>query len=286
MKYLVKIGARNEAQNLPRVLDAVARLRERRVWSKHTARDRRVVDLDSRRARRAFDVLVIDDASNDETPRIVREYQFPVVRCTKNRGISWSHSEAMAYALRGDYDACVTLDGDGQHDPGAHLFEVLDALESGFDFVQCSRYSTALERARTPLDRALLNDAVLGMLQRYVGWEPLTDALCGFWGMRRSLIAAVLPQLSGEGYGFQMEVLLRLWHLNPRPRRKEIPHPAIYRNGTARLDGLYTEEHLMHRMERFKVHALRLLRVVREMGLHVEETEPVSEMLTSAWRSA
>lgn len=244
MKTLVKIGARNEAENFERVFAMVAALRR---------------DLH-------FDILLVDDGSTDRTGQIMDTTGCPVIHFLACRGISSGHREALRYALDHSYEACVTLDGDGQHDP-AYLPAVFDALASGVDFVQCSRYATEAEYQRAPLDRRLLQDAVIGMLRRYVGWEPLTDALCGFWGMRRELLTQILPQLKVEGYGFQIELLLRLWHLSARPRRVEIAHPAIYGNGTDRLDTLYTEERVKERMRRFSIHARHVWETVRALKL-------------------
>lgn len=244
MRILVKLGARNEAENLPTVFAGVAALRE---------------ELD-------FDILLLDDGSTDATGRIMDATGLPVIRFPECRGISAGHREALRYALERGYDACVTLDGDGQHDP-VHLREVIGHLRQGAAFVQCSRYHNPVEYRRAPLDRRMLQDAVIGMLRRYVGWEPLTDALCGFWGMHRPLIERLLPQLNLEGYGFQIELLLRMWYLDPRPERIEVLHPAVYRNGTRRLDDLYTDDRLAERARRFGIHAEHIWRIVRDMNL-------------------
>ncbi len=247
MRFLVKVGARNEQENLPQILATLERLR----------------------CERSFDLMLIDDGSTDGTWDILKRSSACAIRHDEILGISYGHRQAMAYTLEHDYDACVTLDGDGQHDP-ERLFTVFDALESGVDFVQCSRYHNEYEYRRAPLDRQLLRDAVIGMLKpRYVDWEPLTDALCGFWGMRAAMIRRVLRDLTIEGYGFQIELLLLLWQLGPRPIRSEVPHPAIYLNGTQRIDGLYAEGRREERMARFGIHADHILQVVRDLGLDV-----------------
>ncbi len=244
-KVLVKIAGRNEMENFPRILAEVQRLQQEI----------------------GFDLLLIDDGSTDGMADFVARSGVPHICHPACRGISAGHRDAMRWALDKGYDSLVTVDGDGQHDP-QKIRDVIAALRAGANFAQCTRYSTPEDLERTPLDRRLLLYAVNGMLHEYVKWAPLTDPMCGFWGMDRATMQWLLPQLTQEGYAIQIEMVLRLWHRGELPpRRVEIAHPAIYENGTQRLDGLYTDERLEERLPRFGLHAKCILRVVQELGL-------------------
>ena len=64
-----------------------------------------------------FLVLVVDDGSTDETTSVARELGCEVIEHGQNRGKGVALKTGFEWALRNDYDAVLTIDADGQHDP-------------------------------------------------------------------------------------------------------------------------------------------------------------------------
>ncbi|MBR4083955.1 MAG: glycosyltransferase family 2 protein [Lachnospiraceae bacterium] len=62
------------------------------------------------------DVLIMDDASKDNTRRIVLEKGMEVVTHVFNLGYGSGLQVGYKYAIRNDYDYIVQMDADGQHD--------------------------------------------------------------------------------------------------------------------------------------------------------------------------
>jgi hypothetical protein len=62
------------------------------------------------------DFVVINDASKDDTAKICKENNFPVVSLVHNLGIGGAMQTGYKYALQNGYDIAVQFDGDGQHD--------------------------------------------------------------------------------------------------------------------------------------------------------------------------
>jgi glycosyltransferase involved in cell wall biosynthesis len=62
-------------------------------------------------------VLVVDDGSSDETPRIAREAGAEVLEQRPNAGKGAALRAGFRHALAAGFDGVLTLDGDGQHDP-------------------------------------------------------------------------------------------------------------------------------------------------------------------------
>src|SRR5262249_27543741 len=93
VKFLVLIPARNEAVNLPKV---VAELR--RWWP----------DVPT---------LVVDDASDDDTPAILPALGVNWLRLPQRLGIGGAMRAGLRYARILGHDVVVRLDGDGQHQP-------------------------------------------------------------------------------------------------------------------------------------------------------------------------
>ena len=77
-----------------------------------------------------FDVLVIDDASHDDTRERARQHGARVVGLPFNLGIGGAVQTGFRYARNHGYELAIRIDGDGQHDP-AELGPLLDAVMAG-----------------------------------------------------------------------------------------------------------------------------------------------------------
>jgi glycosyltransferase involved in cell wall biosynthesis len=71
---------------------------------------------DIRRHAPAFDVVVVDDGSTDDTSDVATSVGAQVVRHPFNLGIGGAVQSGYQYALDHDYDVAIQVDGDGQHD--------------------------------------------------------------------------------------------------------------------------------------------------------------------------
>lgn len=80
--------------------------------------------------RERLPVLVVDDGSYDDTPAVAEAAGATVVRHPQNRGKGVALMTGFEWALEREYEAVVTLDADGQHDP-ADIPRFLAAHESG-----------------------------------------------------------------------------------------------------------------------------------------------------------
>jgi glycosyltransferase involved in cell wall biosynthesis len=84
---------------------------------------------------RAFDpgieVVVVDDASTDETAAAAAARGATVLRLPFNVGIGGAVQTGFRFALEEGYDTAVRLDGDGQHD-ASELGKLLSPLERRF----------------------------------------------------------------------------------------------------------------------------------------------------------
>ncbi len=64
---------------------------------------------------KGFSVVVVDDGSTDRGGRLAQEKGAVVLQHEKNQGKGASLQDGFNYALREDFDAVLTMDGDGQH---------------------------------------------------------------------------------------------------------------------------------------------------------------------------
>jgi dolichol-phosphate mannosyltransferase len=170
-----------------------------------------------RKAPQDVDVLVVDDSSPDGTATVVRdlmsnEPHIRLVQRPDRSGLASAYQEGFRLALDEGYDLVVEMDSDLSHDP-TELPRLLEAAAAGADLVVGSRYVpggsvTNWSRARVALSRAGNTYAriMLGI--------PLHDATSGYRVYRRALLADLTREpITSDGYGFQIELVLRSWHL-------------------------------------------------------------------------
>jgi glycosyltransferase involved in cell wall biosynthesis len=143
----------------------------------------------------AIDVVVVDDASSDDTAAMAAAHGATVLRLPFNVGIGGAVQTGFRYALERDYDLAVRLDGDGQHVAG-EIGKLLEPIERGdADLVIGSRFVEAGGSYRPPFARRV-GIRVFAQLVSLLGGQPVTDTTSGFVALDRvgiELFAAEYP---------------------------------------------------------------------------------------------
>ncbi len=162
----------------------------------------------------AADVLVVDDASTDETRSIVgslaaQDRQLRLVEREVKNGLGDAYLFAFGIGLDEGYDALVEIDADLSHDPAA-LPTMLAVAEHGVALVIGSRYVpggtvVGWPRRRTWLSRWGNRYAaiMLGL--------AVNDATAGYRVYRAEALRRIgLDGVQAGGYGFQVEMTYRI----------------------------------------------------------------------------
>jgi len=144
----------------------------------------RVVD-EIRAACPEAEVVVVDDASTDETAAVAEARGATVLRLPFNVGIGGAVQTGFRYALEEGFDRAVRLDGDGQHDASEipTLFAPLERGEA--DLVIGSRFVDGVGTYRPPLARRL-GIRVFARLVSLLGGQRVTDTTSGFIALDRA----------------------------------------------------------------------------------------------------
>jgi len=191
-KIVVLIPAYNEARHLPAVVaGALAHL----------------------------PVLLVDDGSIDETAAVAEAAGATVLRQWPNQGKGAALRAGFRWAIEQDYQAVLTLDADGQHDP-IEIAKFLQVYQAN----QADLLIGARDFRQMPPVRRLAN--MLG------GWsfswavgQPVRDNQSGYRLLSRRMMEAVL--ISQE-HGFEFEVEMIVVCLQREFRLGWVPIRTIY----------------------------------------------------------
>ena len=138
---------------------------------------------------RAFDptvhVVVVDDASEDDTTSVAQRHGATVLSLLFNVGIGGAVQTGFRYARDEGYDVAVRLDGDGQHDAG-ELAKIMGPVRAGdADLVIGSRFVDPSGSYRPPFARRM-GIGVFARLVSFLGGQNVTDTTSGFAAMNRA----------------------------------------------------------------------------------------------------
>jgi len=150
--------------------------------------------------RDSLPVLVVDDGSSDDTAAVARGVGVEVVVHPQNMGKGVALSTGFAWALERGYDAVLTLDADGQHDP-EEAPKFIEAYERGEGDLIIGRR----DFREMPLYRAFGNGISTWMLSKALGIK-IFDNQCGYRLYTRRLLETV--DLERTGFEFEVEVVV------------------------------------------------------------------------------
>jgi glycosyltransferase involved in cell wall biosynthesis len=146
-------------------------------------------------------VLVVDDGSSDGTAARAEEYQVNVLRQQPNQGKGAALRAGFNWALAEGYEAVLTLDADGQHDP-VEIPKFLRTYEQDNpDLIIGAR-----DFSQIPLVRRFANTFGRWSFSWALG-EPVRDNQSGYRLLSRRLMGALLDSRE-QGFEFEVDMIV------------------------------------------------------------------------------
>lgn len=164
--------------------------------------------------------IVVDDGSRDATARIANQHGATVVRHLTNLGVGAATITGLRAACDLDADIIVTMDSDGQHDPGEIEPLVRSLIEGPFDVVIGSRI---LSPHGMPVTRFAAN-LLLNAVTYVVYGKIVSDSQSGFKAFTRNAVEKL--DLTCSGYEICSEIIGEMYRKNLR--YKSLPIKAVY----------------------------------------------------------
>ena len=156
-----------------------------------------------------FDVLVIDDGSNDSTRIRAKAAGAVVLRIPVNLGVGGAVKCAMRYAIEHSYNNIFQIDADGQHDP-KYINDLRNKLDAGDDLVIGTRFGSI---DHYPIGRIrILIIKILSRIVKQIIRVKISDPTSGFRGFSREAIEVLYLDFPTEYLGDTIECLLLAHH--------------------------------------------------------------------------
>jgi glycosyltransferase involved in cell wall biosynthesis len=144
--------------------------------------------------------LVVDDGSTDDTAATAESAGATVIRQRPNQGKGAALRAGFRWALDEGFDAVLTLDGDGQHDPAEIPLFLTARRRTNPDLVIGRR-----DFGRMPPIRQLSN-RIGGLAFSWAVGRRIPDNQSGYRLLSRRLMEAMLESRE-SGFAFEVEMI-------------------------------------------------------------------------------
>lgn len=158
-----------------------------------------------------YEIIIVDNGSEDETPQIAEglckryprvQYERIAVRgvgAAFRRGVELSHGDVVGYM---DIDLSTNIKHLGE---AIHIFRTREEIE----YINGSRFAKESDTRGRKWYRKITSQGLLILLKLFLGMKS-TDAICGFTFVRRQTALSLVEGCSQDnGWFYMIEFLLR-----------------------------------------------------------------------------
>ena len=167
-----------------------------------------------------LDILVIDDGSKDGTFNIAKDSQVKVMLNLNNQGKGACLVKGFKYALENNFDAVITMDGDGQH-LAQDLPLFIKAAESPDAHIIIG--NRMLNAAGMPFLRVITNKLMSWVIS-VISRQDIPDTQCGY----RLIKSEVLKKIALRTSKFETESELLIKASRMGFKIKSVPIKSVY----------------------------------------------------------
>lgn len=171
-----------------------------------------------------YEIVVVDDGSQDETVKVVEEFQeilpITLLKHEVNLGLGGTIRDGLKHAsdICHDKDIVIVMDADNTH-PAGLMRRMIRTVSEGNEVVIASRYQKASSVVGVPIHRQFLSYGA-GLLFRIMfPIKGVKDYTCGYRAYRghvlkRAFSAYGASLVSEEGFQCMVDILFKLRKLN------------------------------------------------------------------------
>lgn len=187
-----------------------------------------ISDILKRIRQQNLEVIVVDDGSWDNTHKIAQDSGAIVLREDNNKGKGASLIRGFDYALSRDYQAVITMDGDGQHLPEdiPYFMRLAENSDSGIFIGNRMSKVQAMPRLR------ILTNKFMSWLISKITKQNIPDTQCGFRLIKRAVLEKL--DLETSKYETESEILIKAARLGCKI--ESVPIKAVYQGEKSQIN--------------------------------------------------
>lgn len=178
------------------------------------------------------EILVADDASHDNTCKIVSEYtkkynikKIKIVKHEKNKGYGGNQKWGYNYAIKNNFDVVVMVHGDAQYSPEYIMDIVNPILQDRADFVFGSRIAGNPFKGGMPVYK-FIGNKFLSFTENLILRTNLSEFHSGFRAYSVKALKQIPFNNNSDSFHFDSEIIMQL--VMAKKRISEIPIPTFY----------------------------------------------------------
>lgn len=189
---------------------------------------RTIADLIRQLKKQDLDILVVDDGSTDNTAGIAETNGATILSNTKNEGKGASLAKGFNYALAHNFDAVITMDGDGQHSPGDIPYFIRLAEYSDSQVFIGNRMAKVKNMPRLRfLTNKFMSRLISGIIK-----QNIPDTQCGFRLIKKEALEKM--NLKTNKFEVESELLIQAGRLGFKI--ESVPISTIYRAEKSKIN--------------------------------------------------
>jgi glycosyltransferase involved in cell wall biosynthesis len=139
----------------------------------------------------AFDYVVINDGSTDDTKKVCGKNDIPCITLPVNLGLDGVFQTGIRYALHKGYDIAMPFDGDGQHN-AEYIKPMVEKMMEGYDIVVGSRFLEGKKRGGL----RVAGSGIISFFFKLTTGVPMTDPTSGMRMVNKKMIRALCDNLN------------------------------------------------------------------------------------------
>ena len=183
-------------------------------------------------------IIVVDDASRDETAAVAERYaqldpRITVIRHETNQGVGGAMLTGFARALESGADIIVKIDGDGQMPLWLVPQLIQPLIDGSADYTKGNRFRDFQAVRAMPFVRRIGNVVLSFLSKAATGYWHCFDPTNGFLAIRADVLTQLPLKKIDPTYFFETSMLSHLYVLGAVV--KEVPMPARYTGETSSL---------------------------------------------------
>ncbi len=179
-------------------------------------------------------LILVDDASGDDTVGVARGLGLHVIVHPENRGYGGNQQTCYRAALEAGADVVVMLHPDGQYDPRLVPVVTAPLLRGEADLVLASRMTdpAAALAGGMPRWKWWANRALTG-LENWVLGQRLSEYHSGYRAYTRGFLETVPFERNSPGFVFDSEIMVQAVHFGQRIA--EVPVATVYNDESSSI---------------------------------------------------